>query len=141
MSVLLLRTLTRKSILGFGLYKDLTVQNMLDMCKQRELLNIYYTCRNIDLNQDVKDELCISGEREINKREYKEYRYIEDQGFFIRMCLKHIIDKKDESQKNRELGLKRKFKFENRRRLNQKERWTKTTIHSKGALQAKNHGR
>ena len=69
MSIVLLRTLTRKSILGFGKYVDLTVQNMLDTFLSKELLNIYYTCRNIDFNQDLKDELCIHGEREINKKE------------------------------------------------------------------------
>ena len=76
MSVLLLRTVTRKSILGFGNFKDITIQNMIDMHMERELLHIYYTCRNIDFNQDLKDELCISGEREINKKEKQEERYI-----------------------------------------------------------------
>jgi hypothetical protein len=140
MSIVLLRILTRKSVLGFGLYKDWTVQNMIDMCNLRELLDIYYNCRNIDFSQDLKDELCIYGEREIDKRNPPKHRYIPNAGFYTRICMKEIIDKKSESQRAIEFGLKRKFKFESKRRLNRKEKWTKSTIYSKGALQAMNHG-
>ena len=42
MSILLLRTLTKKSIIGFGNYVDLTIQNLFDMNKHKDLLEIYY---------------------------------------------------------------------------------------------------
>ena len=76
MSVVLLRTVTKKSILGFGSYQDVSIQNMIDMRMEKELLHIYYTCRNIDFCQELKDELCISGEREINKKEKQDEKQL-----------------------------------------------------------------
>jgi len=139
MSVLLLRTLTRKSIIGFGTFREWSVQNMIDMCKTYELLSIYYTCRNIDFNQDLKDELCIYGEREIDKKHPSAERYIENGNLYPRLCMRDIIDKKDEDAQKREIGLKRKFKFEKKRRLNNKEIFIQKTVFSKGAQQARNH--
>lgn len=140
MSVLLLRTLTRKSILGFGVHKDLSVQNMIDMCKVYELLSIYYTCRNIDFNQDLKDEFCIFGEREIDKKKPSESRYIENGNLYARLCMRDMIDMKDEETRQKEIGIRRKFAFEKKRRRKNRERILKGTVFSKGAMQARNHG-
>ena len=52
--VVLLRTLTRKSIIGFGQYNDLTIQNLLDTRKQMDLLKIYYFFRNIDFKSYIQ---------------------------------------------------------------------------------------
>ena len=138
MSVVLLRTLTRKSILGFGKYVDLTVQNMLDTFLSKELLNIYYTCRNIDFNQDLKDELCIHGEREINKKEKKDERYILNYGHYMYECLKEMAEKKTEEQEKIILGYRRKEKHFKKRQVRGTQGALSRTIFSKGANRGKN---
>jgi hypothetical protein len=138
MSVVLLRTLTRKSILGFGKYVDITVQNMLDTFLSKELLNIYYTCRNIDLNQDLKDELCIHGEREINKKEKQDERYIPKTFFYISECIKEMSEKKTEAQEKMLLGYRRKEKIFKKKQLRGIEGALSRTIFSKGAQRDKN---
>lgn len=140
MAVLLLRTLTRKSVIGFGQHRELTVQNMIDTCRTHDLLHIYYSCRNIDFNQDLKDELCIYGEREINKKEYSEIRYISNARYLIGQCMREMIDKKDDVTRQKELNFRYKMKVENRKHFARKERWLKSTIYSKGAMQARNQG-
>ena len=68
MSILLLRTLTKKSIIGFGNYVDLTIQNLFDMNKHKDLLEIYYFFDNIDYNQEIKNDLYIINDRIIDKK-------------------------------------------------------------------------
>jgi hypothetical protein len=138
MSVLLLRTITRKSVIGFGSYRDLTVQNLLDLFKHKELLEIYYNCRNIDFNEDLKEELCIFGDRLINKKEPSEERYIRKARLYIALCINDIVDKRDEQQKQVSLFVKSKEKCSRKKRLAGKEIAFKSTIYSKGALRAKN---
>jgi len=120
--VVLLRTLTRKSLIGFGAFVDLTVQNLLDTFRSRELLHIYYTCRNIDFNQDLKDELCISGEREINKKNNKNERYINETFLYISVCTKLMLDKQDNVMDN-----KNQLQFIKFNRFNKKNKENSTT--------------
>lgn len=141
MSVVLLRTLTRKSLIKFGAYSDLTVQNLLDTHRYKELLHIYYTCRNIDFNQDLKDELCISGEREIDKKIKKEERYIEKTYQYIGWCMKEMIDKKSEQQTFIDGRMMYKIKQNKKKQTAQREGYLKRTIYSKGAMQRKNQGK
>lgn len=138
MSVLLLRTITRKSIIGFGAFSDLTVQNVLDTYRYKELLHIYYTCRNIDFNQDLKDELCISGEREIDKKIKKEERYIKNTFLYIGWCMKEMINKKSKHQTFIEGRMMFKIKQNKKKLTTQREGFLKRTIFSKGAMQRKN---
>lgn len=141
MSVVLLRTLTRKSIIGFGNFRDMSVQNLIDLRMERELLNIYYTCRNIDFNQELKDELCISGEREINKKEKGESRYVEKGHMYQNWCLKEILDKRGEKQN--EINNKQIYKTKQyqKKQAYMKEKAHSSTIFSKGALKSKNQNR
>tara|TARA_R110000764_G_scaffold70747_1_gene146084 strand:+ start:16 stop:420 length:405 start_codon:yes stop_codon:yes gene_type:complete len=67
MSVLLKRVLTFKSNIGFGDFKDFTVQQVIDVGKEYELVKMYYNLDRIDFRQDVKDRLFITKEREIVK--------------------------------------------------------------------------
>ena len=138
MSVLLLRTVTRKSILGFGNFKDITIQNMIDMHMERELLHIYYTCRNIDFNQDLKDELCISGEREINKKEKQEERYIKQTFTYIGWCIKEMLEKRGEEQNEINKRQMHKAKKRKKKQVAMREMAHKSTIYSKGSLKSKN---
>ena len=142
MSVLLLRTITKKSIIGFGMFTDITVQNLIDMVRHKELLNIYYTCRNIDFCQELKDELCIYGEREIDKKINKENRYGNnaDNNIFklINDCLQEIISKKSEAQNISDFHLLCKTKKLNKKYNNSKEKALNSTIFSKGAQKYRN---
>jgi len=133
MSIVLLRTLTRKSIIGFGDYKDLTVQNLIDTFRTKELLKIYYNCRNIDFNQDLKDELCISGEREINKKEPKEERFAPKYPSYILWCIHLMLEKKDAEQVQIGNRMIFKDKVQKKKRAYFQEKALKSTIYSKGA--------
>lgn len=62
-----LRILTRKSIPGFGVMKDLTIQDMLNSCQEKVLFESYYRLGNISFSQDILDELGITGEYTIQK--------------------------------------------------------------------------
>jgi hypothetical protein len=138
MSILLLRTLTAKSIIGFGAYTDISVQNLLDTYREKELLQIYYNCRNIDYCKELKERLGITPEREINKKEKREERFSKDTYFLINACLHEIIKDKTEEERLKELGMKRKFKFEKKKTLSISQTQLDKTIFSKGALRSKN---
>jgi len=96
--IVLLRKLTRKSIIGFSAYVDLTVQNLLDQYKHKELLELYYLFRNIDFADDVLEELHIIGERRLDKKNMlpddDRYKYRK----FINICLRSMIDARTEEQ-------------------------------------------
>jgi hypothetical protein len=67
MSIILLRTLTKKSKLDFWNFKNTTVQNLLDQRNYYQLLSIYYKLEMITFTKDILDELCIDGEFAIKK--------------------------------------------------------------------------
>ncbi len=145
MSVLLLRTITKKSIIGFGQFTDMTVQNLIDMVRHKELLNIYYTCRNIDFCQELKDELCIYGEREIDKKIKRESRYENNADInifkLLSDCLQEIISKKSEANIISDSITLNKTKSANKRTNYLKEKAHKSTIYSKGAEKFRNQNR
>jgi len=79
-----LRTLTRKSKLGFGKYKDLTVQKILDMKMPIVLISPYYKLTSINYIEDVLIELKITEEYRINKPSSDKeayYRFLSCNGF------------------------------------------------------------
>lgn len=67
MSIVRLRTLTRKSVIGFGEFVDINVQQVFDMCREYNLLQLYYGCGNISFSEDILQELGIVGEYKIEK--------------------------------------------------------------------------
>ena len=82
-----LRTLTRKSKLGFGKWKDYTVQELLDLRKPLVLISPYYGLTSINYIEDVLIELKITEDYRIekpssNKDEY--YRFLNDKGFKLK---------------------------------------------------------
>jgi hypothetical protein len=62
-----LRTLTKKSKLGFGKHKDCTVQDLLDRRKHVDLIGCYYKLTSINFTEDVLLELKIKFEERISK--------------------------------------------------------------------------
>lgn len=67
MDVPILRKLSRKSTLGFGIYADNTVQNLIDLQKKRYLRWIYFNCSKISYLDDVLKEILIPDEYIIEK--------------------------------------------------------------------------
>jgi len=67
MSATILRTLTVKSKLKFGKYKDYTVEHIFGMRKQKTLISIYFNLSNITFMDDILDELGITEEFRIDK--------------------------------------------------------------------------
>jgi len=136
--VVLLRTLTRKSIIGFSTFKDLTVQNLLDTRQHKKLLEIYYFFRNIDFMPDILEELCIIGERVVDKKIPKE-RYDKQNYVWIGLCLRDIIDKQNEQfGRNKLIGMARKNKRINKHIQKSNEVGLNRTIFSKGGQRNKN---
>jgi hypothetical protein len=139
MSIVLLRKLTRKSIIGFGDYRDLTVQNLLDMQNHKGLLDNNYFCRNVDFMPDILEVLFITGESLIDKKATQEERIKRIYYSYIGKCMYHIIEQKDEIHgKNNMIGIRRKNKTQ---RLNN-QRWNESslnrTVFSKAANKSRN---
>jgi hypothetical protein len=67
--MVLKRTLTRKSILGFGndSLKNLSVQAAIDLGKTRYLARSYFNLEKISFTDDILDELGITLEYRIEK--------------------------------------------------------------------------
>lgn len=67
MDVIKLRIMTEKSIIGFGKFTDLTVQNLIDMRRTPELRWIYYNCSMLSFKDNILDFLGITDEFKIDK--------------------------------------------------------------------------
>jgi len=67
MDVVLLRTLARKSKFNFGRDRDLCVQDLLNTRQQFKLAMMYYTCSKISFQDDILEELRITGDLVIEK--------------------------------------------------------------------------
>lgn len=82
--VCLLRTLTRKSIIGFGLYPDLSVMELMILNKM-ELAKMYYGLGKITFTDDILEDVGITDKFKIDKpskgrefdllKEFKNYYY------------------------------------------------------------------
>lgn len=119
MSIILLRTLTHKSRLGFGRFGEYTVQDMINIGFTKELLDYYYNFRNIDFSKELKKELFISGEREIDKKSTKtEERFNPIYHSYKNECLKLYIDNMGVKERQRSLnnrGSMKKFQEKTKR--------------------------
>lgn len=63
----LLRKLTLKSPLKIGKYADYTVQSMIELGRESELISLYYNYTTIDYVEEVKELLKITPEFTIEK--------------------------------------------------------------------------
>lgn len=92
----ILRTMTRKSKLNFGKYKDKTVQQMLDLKHNVELISAYYKLTSINYTQDILDELnivdgYIIDKPSSNKEMY--YRFLNENGYKKRVRTRDGADR------------------------------------------------
>jgi hypothetical protein len=65
--VVLLRKLSRKSTLKFGKYSELTVQDVINLTKQKYLRWVYFNCSNINFMDDILHEINIPEKFRIDK--------------------------------------------------------------------------
>jgi hypothetical protein len=84
--VTLLRKLTRKSVLKFGQYSDLSVQEMINLQKHKYLRWVYFNCSNIDFMEDVLDEIKIPSDFRIPKPSKKPELHFELNKFIFDSC-------------------------------------------------------
>lgn len=87
----ILRTLTRKSKLNFGKYKEKTVQEMLDLRRFLDLISSYYKLSSINYTEDILDELKITKEYRIEKPSVNKemyYKFLNENGFEKKYNLK-----------------------------------------------------
>ena len=118
-----LRKLTRKSKFGFGTYKDLTMQKLLDLGKKFDLIAAYYKLTSITFVDDILEEIGITGEYLIKKP-----------GADRDMYTKFIEDKHATRTQNR------KKANISKREIEKRYGWGNREI-PKRFLQAKNHGK
>lgn len=83
-----LRTMTRKSKMSFGKYKDKTVQEMLDLKRNLDLISPYYKLTSINYTEDILNELKITKQYRIkkpsaNKEMY--YKFLNKNGYELRV--------------------------------------------------------
>jgi hypothetical protein len=77
MSAILMRTLTKKSKLNFGKYKDCTVEQLIGMRKQKDLISAYFKLSTINFNDEVLNEIGITEEYRIEKPNTDKEKYFE----------------------------------------------------------------
>jgi hypothetical protein len=127
--VVLLRTLTEKSTLGFGQYFDMTVFKLIEMQRCQYLRWVYFNCSNVSFCESVLNELKITEEFRILKPGKNNNLYLEIQ-----------------NKLREDLPDWKKEKIEKRAKNHSKAK----TIHSvkshkaenyKSVLQRKNHGK
>lgn len=58
--VVLLRTLTLKSKIGFGIFKNCTVEEIIKSGRHKELINIYFRLANVTFVEEILCKLHIS---------------------------------------------------------------------------------
>ncbi len=112
--MILKRTLTKKSILGFGKYKNETVSKLLGMKCYRHLISAYYKLSSIDYDSEILQELGIIDKWTINKPGVDKDKYVN-----------FLIEKGYVMERNRN-GINK---------MKKEKRFTK------GYLQSKNHNK
>jgi hypothetical protein len=71
-----LRTLTRKSKLGFGKYQDYTMQELIDLGQFKILISVYYKLSSINFIPDILEEIGIVGDWVIQKPGIDKEKYL-----------------------------------------------------------------
>ena len=98
-----LRTLTRKSKLGFGKWKDYTVQELLDLRKHIVLIAPYYKLTSINYIEDILIELKITEDYRIEKpsaNKEKYYIFLNENGYGLKPRGVYASDVMKKTKKN-----------------------------------------
>lgn len=106
---MLLRTLTMKSKIGFGLYKDCTVSDMFIMGKENELIKIYYKLEKINFNAEILEKLNIPNEI-LLKKPQKNYSLISVYWNYINTIILHKYGEEHLNEKYKLINIKAKAK-------------------------------
>ena len=102
-----LRTLTRKSKVGFGKHSELTVQRMLDLYRHKDLIYYYFNYEKINFTEDVLDELKVTKEYRINKplKSYSMYKKFNENSYYNKR-VKRTNSESDKLMRTKELSSK-----------------------------------
>ena len=134
--VTILRTLTHKSIIGFGKHyiKNLSVQELIHTCQQYELVKMYYKLGKITFTEEVLIEIGIKPEWRIVKPG-KDYEALSRYNHLIIDALraKTKADGLTGMRTKLENGQEHQNRMNTRRYNNARE--------SKGMMQKQNHDR
>ncbi len=131
MDIIRLRTLTEKSILGFGKYAEMSIQQIIDIQKSHYLIWVYYNISAITFIPKILDEIHI----------YKNYRIFKP-GINEQLFNKYTDYKFNPATYHDPIVY---FSTKNRNIKNQKNNFKRrqrsySIISKKSVLQAKNHG-
>lgn len=83
-----LRTMTRKSKIGFGKYKEKTVQELLDLRRNLVLISAYYKLTSINYKEDILNELKITEQYRIEKPSANKeiyYKFLNENGYKLKL--------------------------------------------------------
>ena len=135
--VVLLRTLTLKSYLGFGKWPDLSIRNILD-CKgiaaNKYLVWLYYRASRISFNEEILKRLGIYDKIKINKPgkiSEKELSNYLSKATDNRMLEYNKMSQEDKYRAN---GMARKEYFYKKRQEKGRQIVIKNKLQSKGLL-------
>ncbi len=125
----LLRTLSRKSQLKFGIYCDNTVEECLTFKRFNYLRWVYFNCDMISFMDDILDELSITEKYRIKKPSKCPEKYQE------------LVDEKQ----SKIVGISKKIQKQRQKKMDKikysKIRKMGSNFYTKDSLRAKNHGK
>lgn len=133
MDLVRLRTLTRKSKIGYGKFKDQTVGELLDANYKKELAWLYYHVQWITFMPDILEQLHITGKMVIEKPGVDHDKFEASNDFALENVLNKVTDGNGREKV-------RFMKYHRDRKSAMKREKESSKAISKGRLQAMNHG-
>jgi len=133
--ITILRTLTHKSIIGFGRsdIRILAVQELIHLSRQYELVRMYYGLGKISFTEEVLNDIGIKPEWRI-KKPGKDHEALSK----YRLLIIDTLRAKDEAGGLGRMGLKLANKQKQQNRLNVRGR--NNIRECKNMMQRRNHG-
>jgi hypothetical protein len=130
--VVLLRKLSRKSIMKFGVHSLYTVQEIINLNKKKYLRWVYFNCSNIDFMDDILDEIRIPENFRFKKPSKKPELHDE--------LNKLIFENLDSDFVEKYLKMKNKIAKKNLKAKSVSNKVKECLNYSKSALQRYNQG-
>jgi len=139
MSIILLRTLTKKSVIQQGKNKGLLVGEVLKKCKL-DLIYAYFNYANLSFTEDILEELNIKAEDKIQKpgKSPEKFEFYADRNIYLVAKNKLRLQGKDDSQ-IAVSGVKKCIKKSRMKAKEIRFLMAERHIFSKGAMQWRNH--